>query len=315
MNRYFKSFLPVIIIVLIAIFSTGCDNKEPESSSPFGPKKTVKEKILFDQKIISEIEIPEEITGSVSEEMDPLTAEFETPVKPEGIIISLELGEMPVELKEIELNNGTLHTRDYGYIDVLLLGFKDGEPIFELQATPEQILSLKRQIVKYRNDKRNLFSAVLENDIPKLEAQVKAGVNLNIRTVDEFTPLIAATIMNRKKVVQVLLDAGADVNAKDHTGWTALIHFASANLDPEIGKALFKAHADVNARGIYGTTALIMACVKGNTDLVKTLVAEGADLNAAADIEGEHLTALHAAESEGHKEVADFLKKSGAKQD
>ena len=155
---------------------------------------------------------------------------------------------------------------------------------------------------KYLNNKNALFSAVLDNDIPKLKALIDENVDLNVRSVDDVTPLIAATIMNNKKVVQVLLDANADVDARDHTGWTALIHFASENCSPEIGDALIKANADINARGRYGTTALIAASMRGNMNFVKTLVEAGADLNIAAKSKGERFTALYAAESEGHKE-------------
>lgn len=314
MNHCLKTFY-FVIIVFISVFSTGCDDKEAAISSPFGPKKIEKVKISFDQKINAEIKIPEGAKDSVSADTGPVAAGFEIPVSAEGKVISLALGEMPVELKETALINGTLHTRDYGYIDVLLVGLRENKPILELRATPEQILSLKRQIVKYRNNKRDLFSAVIENDIPKLNALIETGADLNVRTVDDITPLTAATIMNRKEIVHILLDANVEINARDSIGWTALIHCASAYGDPGMFDELIKAHADINARDIHGTTALIVASMKGNIDLVKTLVDAGADLNAEADTNGGHFTALNAAESRGNKEIADFLKKSGATPD
>jgi hypothetical protein len=317
MKYYLRSVFPIVIIILTAIFYTGCDNSEEASSSfssPFGPKKPPEIiKITYDHKIYAEIEMPEEATGSASNDIEPSNIEFKTPLHPEGEVISLELGEMPVEIKKSELKDGFLLTKRFGKIEFLLLGIKDGKKIFELRATQKQVNNLKKEIVKYGNNKNALFSAVLDDDIPRLKTVIDSNVDLNVRSVDDITPLIAATIMNRQKVVELLINANADVNAKDRAGWTALIHFASSNDSLDLGNALIKANADINVRDKLGTTALIVAAVKGNIDFVKILVEAGADLNAAAKMTGEPFTAMQAAEREGHKEVAEFLKKCGAK--
>ena len=220
---------------------------------------------------------------------------------------------MPVEIRDAELKKGVLTTKSYGDIDVILVGLKGGESVFELQATEKQIGFITQDVIKYQDNKRALFNAVLEDDIPKLKSLIDAKVELNVRSVDDITPLTAATILNQPEVVRILLDAGADVNAKDITGWTALIHSASANSNIEIARALIKARSDINARGIHGNTALIMAALKGNIAFVKALVEAGADLNVSADIEGENSTALVIAEKKGHGDIVEFLKASGAK--
>jgi len=294
------------------MLSPGCDNEEGKISSPFGPKKVEKVKITFDHKINTEIEIPEGLTGSVSTDADPSATDFETPVHPVGRVMSLEICEMPIELKNTELKDGILSTREYGDIEVLLVGFRRDEAVFELRSTRPQLVNLTKKIIEYQDSKRDVFSAVLDDDIPKLKALIDAKVDLNVRSIDDVTPLIAATVLDSQKVVQLLLDANANVNAKDSSGWTALIHSANTNGNPEIASALIKAHADINASGKYGTTALFMAAVKGNIDLVKALVEAGADLNAAVKTTGDSLTALHAAERQGNKEIAEFLKKAGA---
>ena len=51
--------------------------------------------------------------------------------------------------------------------------------------------------------------------------------------------LIVAAAHGHTDTVQALLDAGADVNAEDFTGWTAL-HAAAFNGDPEIVQLLLE---------------------------------------------------------------------------
>ncbi len=67
--------------------------------------------------------------------------------------------------------------------------------------------------------------------------------------------------------------------------------------------------ADVNARDNRGNTALILASQSGSTDLFHLLVAEGADIN-AANMEGR--TALTEAMSKGHGTIVAELITSGA---
>ncbi len=85
--------------------------------------------------------------------------------------------------------------------------------------------------------------------------------------------------------VQALLDVGADVNAKTNDGVTALILAASTS-EP-------------------GPTE------SSRTDNVRALLDAGADLE-AKDKEGS--TALMTAEDEGHTEIAEVLRKAGAKE-
>ncbi len=56
--------------------------------------------------------------------------------------------------------------------------------------------------------------------------------------------------------VQGAIQAGADVNAKDNCGVTALMHAAQDNNNPEVIKSLINAGADVNATDNEGNKAL-----------------------------------------------------------
>jgi len=82
-----------------------------------------------------------------------------------------------------------------------------------------------------------------------------------------------------KDVVKLLIDKGADVNAKTNDGDTALM-WAAISGEVDIVKMLLEKGADVNAKNNHGDTALIFAAAQGNVDIVKILLDAGADISA-----------------------------------
>jgi len=66
--------------------------------------------------------------------------------------------------------------------------------------------------------------------------------------------LLKAAGDGQKEMVKALLEAGAEVNARDNDGWTAL-HVAAGRGRTEVVKALLEAGADVNATDGGGWTA------------------------------------------------------------
>jgi ankyrin repeat protein len=80
--------------------------------------------------------------------------------------------------------------------------------------------------------------------------------------------------------VRALLAKGADVNAAQGDGGTAL-HWAAHWDDPELVDALIRAGANVNAANDYGVTALTLACTNRSAAVVERLLAARANPNAA----------------------------------
>ena len=106
--------------------------------------------------------------------------------------------------------------------------------------------------------------------------------------------LIKASENGDTETVKMLLEKGADVNAKttDYFGVTALIQ-ASKNGHTEIVKKLLATKGIlVNQEDNYGSVALIKASYNGHTEIVKLLLDAGANINA---ITNENITALHVA--------------------
>ena len=119
--------------------------------------------------------------------------------------------------------------------------------------------------------------------------------------------LFSAIEHNYIDIVQLFLAAGADVNAKDNEGETALMTAASDG-STEIVRQLLAAGADVHAKDNRGKTALIFAVRDGSTEKVQQLLAAGADVN-IADNAGQ--TALTIAKKNRYKEIEEQLLAAG----
>merc|ERR1712137_268788 len=68
-------------------------------------------------------------------------------------------------------------------------------------------------------------------------------------------------------------------------------------------------HSDVDIANDYNETPLHWACRTGNSLIVSTLIANGADINFQ---DSEKNTPLHWAAEEGHQHIYKMLKKAGA---
>ena len=93
-------------------------------------------------------------------------------------------------------------------------------------------------------------------------------------------PLADAAEHRNSALVRELLAKGADVNAAQADGMTAL-HWAVNNDDAEMAGQLVRSRANVNATNRYGVPPLSTACTNGNAALVRLLLDAGANANAS----------------------------------
>ena len=104
-------------------------------------------------------------------------------------------------------------------------------------------------------------------------------------TLNTTTPLMRAAKRNNADVVNFLISKGADVNAKNKKGWTALLFAASHNTS-DVVKLLLDNGADINAKNKDGNNAIICALEhaprENVSSVVNVLVRYGADKNAVS---------------------------------
>jgi ankyrin repeat protein len=95
-----------------------------------------------------------------------------------------------------------------------------------------------------------------------------------------ITPLMYAALYRDQTSTRTLLDAGADPNARNDAGATALMWAAD---DLEITRMLLARKADPNVRSADGRSALLLAAGRsGAGDVVKVLLEAGATLDGQA---------------------------------
>src|SRR5438093_6224471 len=121
-------------------------------------------------------------------------------------------------------------------------------------------------------------------------------------------PLLDAAKSGDKQTMQSLLQKGANVNATEGDGTTAL-HWASYRDDLETADLLIRAGAKINAANDLGATPLWTACQNGSEGMVRRLLGAGANPNAKLLL-GE--TLLMIASREGYPAIVEQLLAKGA---
>ncbi|WP_298834226.1 ankyrin repeat domain-containing protein [uncultured Piscinibacter sp.] len=126
----------------------------------------------------------------------------------------------------------------------------------------------------------SLFDAIRAGDLDAVE-RLASAERLNVAGAGGTTPLMLAAVLGQRDVVARLIDKGADVNAADERGFTALFH-ACYNPDedrghPEVVELLLAAGADKEAKIGYGVRPLMYAAGNGEAGVVSALLRGGAD--------------------------------------
>lgn len=160
-----------------------------------------------------------------------------------------------------------------------------------------------------REERSRLFEYIENNDTAAIQELIAKGETISIRNSFNETPLIVACQLYRSRatIVKMLLAAGADVNEKGNINFTPLIQAASGQ-NPELVEMLLDAGANIEAADVYGYRAMHKAACSNRRN-IEILHAYGAQLESRS-IFGE-TPLLCATQSPGTERI-DYLIRIGA---
>ncbi|MEP2237639.1 MAG: ankyrin repeat domain-containing protein [Maribacter sp.] len=174
---------------------------------------------------------------------------------------------------------------------------EDGNGIFNYASKKGNIEFLKLLVEKgvdYKSLNNNggnafMFAAQggrgFSNGLPVYNYLKSLGLEPNIVETSGSTPLHRLASGNKDEaILNLFLDAGADVNQADEKGNTPFLNAASRN-ELKIVQLLAKDVKDINVSNKSGETALMLAAHGNKAAVVGFLTEKGADIN-AKDAEG-----------------------------
>jgi tankyrase len=218
----------------------------------------------------------------------------------------------------------TEHIDDY-FCDLIIdnRGGRQGFPkdvmedILELRTLRESE-TLKRvecrddaiQILKARGidlNKEQFFNALLNGDKELIDFFVRAGININLEDEKGTPSVLIAMKKGFTVIARILLNAGADVNARDKMGITLLMLACGKSTQSykEFVELLINKGALINEHDRLGYTPLLLSLSGGSADIAELLIQKGADVYAQTKY-GD--TALSLAEMAGYSNVIELLK-------
>jgi hypothetical protein len=122
-----------------------------------------------------------------------------------------------------------------------------------------------------------LTDAILLNDMDSAKALINAGIDLveldtrpHLAGPSGRRPLNWAALENNTAMINLLLDAGVDINMTNLSGFAPLHHAAEAQAIESI-QLLLEQGANVNLKTKNGRTALEIAAIRDNQPIIKLL--------------------------------------------
>ncbi len=156
-----------------------------------------------------------------------------------------------------------------------------------------------------------LITACKNGSVKIIEELLDMGANINSLNKNGITPLMTAVKNNKTIAVDYLLKRGADVNQKNTYNYSAL-NIANT---PEIVELLIQVGADLESR-LNGETPLIRAVHSGDIWIVNILLDAGANIDTTVnDINSPYyndFTPLMIAVNDGDYDMSVILIRRGA---
>lgn len=198
----------------------------------------------------------------------------------EVISLLLEAGSDPTLTDRVGRNAAEWGV-DYPDIVAILGGTPSKQTATTKEVTPEQRERAKQRLLElgYREITEAMFvMSATEGNLEAVKAFLDYGLSVDSKDPRDHTttPLLRAATLDTSDVGLFLIQAGADVNAKDTNGSTALLWAAQKCGLHELVKALVDAGADVNAKAAGGASPLMMAEIYKCSENIAILKQAGA---------------------------------------
>ncbi|MFJ5770330.1 ankyrin repeat domain-containing protein [Psychrobacillus sp. NPDC093180] len=132
---------------------------------------------------------------------------------------------------------------------------------------------------------QQLIAAATEGDIETVLELLEGGADINATNNQGDTAVMAATQKNNVDTVKILIEQGADIDIRNNNMDNVLLYSGAEGL-LEIVKLAIQAGADTTITNRFGGTALIPASDRGHVDIVEELLTN-------SDIDVNHLNNLH----------------------
>ncbi|XP_048351059.1 ankyrin repeat and SAM domain-containing protein 3 isoform X2 [Sphaerodactylus townsendi] len=146
-----------------------------------------------------------------------------------------------------------------------------------------------------------------------VQACIQCGsLDLNQRNCGGWTALMYASYIGHNAIVQMLLEAGANVNMPTPEGQTPLM-LASSCGNESVAYLLLQRGAKLEMKDIHGWTALFHCTSAGHQQMVKFLLDNGANANCREPLCG--YTPLMEAAASGHEIIVQYLLTHGVRVD
>ena len=163
---------------------------------------------------------------------------------------------------------------------------------------------------------QELIVAAYANDVDEAERLIQAGADVNAKdeTVQRAYLIATSEVGDDPRLLELTLANGADVGSLDSYNGTGLIRAADRGYTAIVAR-LLETDVEVDHVNRLGWTALLEAIILGGGDaahveVVRLLVEAGADVNLA---DGQGVTPLAHAKQSGYDEMVAILREAGAR--
>ena len=153
-----------------------------------------------------------------------------------------------------------------------------------------------------------LLCAAVHGHERVVELLLQHGAEINLQSSDGATALMLAAGQGHERVVDLLIRRGVELNLQNSDGGTTLMAAASQGHE-RVVELLIRRGAELNLQNSKGGTALMYAASLNHTAVVRRLLRAGADVAARAE---NNMTALQAAKEKGHAECVRVIEEHAA---